>query len=202
MEKYLFDKYKRYPIHIILGDPGSGKSLVGTFLAFLAANDGISVFANWHLKNIPYHYIRYYEEFDEKGKPRMINDILRGYAEDGTKIEKGLLLWDEPQSSGINAHSFFSKETIEMAKWVSQIRKKDLALILLTQRFNFPVYNVRQLVAYVFEIHPTNTNGIVDVIRKDFNTDRLLDGGAMKLDLRHYFDYYNTKEMIGVKPDE
>jgi len=71
----------------------------------------------------------------------------------------------------------------------------------MTQRFNFPVYNVRQLVAYVYEIHPTDTSGIIDVIRVDYNTDKMLDGGPIKLDLRLYFDYYNTKEMIGIKPE-
>lgn len=201
MGGFLFDSLERYPIHLILGEPGSGKSLFGTYLAWLADCAGIPTFTNFHVfgfKNN--HYIRYYMDYDKGKKGEMVNDLLRGFAEDGTKIEDGLILWDEPQSTGLEKHAFWSVNTIELAKFVSQIRKRGLGLILITQIFDRIVYDVRSLVAFIYEIHPTITKGIVNIWRLDYGTREYM-GEPIMLDLRSFFHLYNTKEEMGVKPD-
>jgi len=200
MSSYRFDSYNRYPICEALADPGVGKSLFLTYNAWLAAQDGVSVFANFHLVGIPYHYVRVYTEiYEENGKrkKREYNDILDGKTEDGTPIQDGLLLFDEPQAAGMSKHNFWNKSTQDMATFVSQIRKRDLALIMATQRENFPVFDVRQLVSIMFLLYKTKTPGIIDVHKFDPQLETILSKD--RYDLRQFFHNYDSKELIGVK---
>jgi hypothetical protein len=201
MASYRFDDYKRYPIHEVLGDPGSGKSLFLAYLAWIAANENVPVFCNFHLKGIAHHYVRVYKEYytDDKGatKTRDVNDILTGKAEDGVLIQDGILLYDEPQAAGLSKHNFWSKSTQDMATFVSQIRKLDLAFIMATQRENFPVFDVRQLVSMIFLVYKTKTKGIIDLHTFDVNSETITK--RERLDLRPFFHMYDSKEIIGVK---
>lgn len=203
MSSYRFDQYEKYPILEVLGDPGSGKSLFLTYLAWMSAREGVSVFANFHLKGIPFHYIRVYTEytFDPKtGKQKGVdtNDILSGFCEDGTPIRDGIILYDEPQTA-MGKHSFYKQSTQDMAIFVSQIRKRDLALIMATQRENFPVFDVRQLVSMFFLVYKTKQKGIIDVKRFDVTGEKIID--AKRYDLRAFYTMYDSKELIGVKPE-
>ena len=202
MPSYRFDDYEKYPILEVLGDPGSGKSLFLTYLAWMSAREGVEVFCNFHLKGIPYHYVRVYTEFvkDEKtGKMKTVetNDILTGFTEDGTPLKDGILLYDEPQAAGMNKHSFWKQSTQDMASFVSQIRKRDLALVMATQRENFPVFDVRQLVSMFFLIYKTKVKGVIDVKRFDVLREEIID--SKRLDLRQFYQMYDSKELIGVK---
>jgi hypothetical protein len=201
MASYRFDDYSKYPIHEVLGDPGAGKSLYLVYLAWTAHQAGVPVFANFHLKDIPFHYVRVYKEYyaDDKGKQhtREVNDLLTGSAEDGTAIEDGILLYDEPQSSGMGKHQFFQKQTQDMAAFVSQIRKRDLALVMATQRENFPVFDVRQLISKFFLVYKTKTKGVINVQHFDVQTETIIK--RERLDLRVFFRMYDSKELIGVK---
>lgn len=205
MPSFLWDHLQRYPIHIVLGEPGSGKSLFGTYMAWLADQEGIQTFTNFHVFGFQHnHYIRYYKEYkDGKGKSfEMVNDLVAGKAEDGTPIKNGLIVWDEPQSTGLDKHSFWSEETQELNRMISQIRKDDLGLLLITQILDRVAYDARTMVSFVYEIHPTPiAKGVIDVWRFDFALDQYF-GAPIRIDLRPWFPYYNTKERMGEKPDD
>jgi len=166
----------RPSISCIVGDFGSGKTLFMTYLAYLN-KDHRRVFANYHLKDIPYTHID-------------ISDLAT-FRDD---LRNAIVLLDEGQV-GANAYDIFKKDVRDISQFITQIRKRNIIMFWSTQRFRRVALPLRELTKYFYEMQPTEVDGISHV--KIFDIDNgyefikefMFNGIPM-------FNKYDTEEII------
>jgi hypothetical protein len=169
-----------YPIIAWIGNRGGGKTLGMTaFAVDWYQKEGIQIYSNYHLYGVPYIYM----EFTE-----MINSL--------DKLYNCLLLIDEAHV-GINAFQFLSKGVAKVTTFVTQIRKRKIIMCLSTQRFNRVAKSVREQVDYIVTCSRTSKKGVSNYVWYDmeYASKEVLIWEKV-LDLRSYFKYYNTEELI------
>jgi len=219
-----------YPLVAIIGDVGTGKTLLGVDITrkfYAQFGETRYIFTNILLFDIPYidvDFGDFNEDFTEKKYDLIINikdengtlfykDVdkqKKPYRRDVLKrdipFEDGLLVIDEAQE-GDDAYKFLNRDVVAMNKFVSQVRKYDLELFVITQRLNFISARLRRLLNYHYEIDyylyfdknlgmRTFTTGIAKI--KYFrlsNSGRKLYKKSVK-DLRGNFPFYSTKQIV------
>jgi len=166
----------RPSISCIVGDFGSGKTLFMTYLAYMNQNYR-KVFANYHLKDIPYTYIS-------------INDLAKFPDE----LRNAIVLIDEGHV-GANAYDVFKKDVRNIAQFITQIRKRNIVMFWSTQRFRRVALPLRELTKYFYEMHPTEYDGVSHV--KIFDIDNNYEFiKEFIFDGRKMFGKYDTEEII------
>jgi len=173
-ERYL----QNYPIIAITGDFGSGKTLLATFMALSYKHkEDLNIFANYQFNKVKYKQVT----FEEVSKMP-------------SWLKNGVLVLDEMQI-GADSYNFMNKEVQKMTTFITQIRKRDIILIVTTQRFNMISKRIRLLINYYIEVESK---------KKGYVTAKTFDitGGFENLlnirthDLRKVYPYYDTREVI------
>lgn len=133
------------PIIAIMGEMGDGKTLTATALAKIYNDMGLNIFANYTLYDIPYIPV----DFDSLAK---FEDWLHD----------GVVIIDEAHV-GIDAYKFFKQKTQNITLFVTQLRKKNLILILTTQRFKMLANRLRIMTSHTFQCSKTEFDNIFQV---------------------------------------
>ena len=162
-------------VSCIVGDFGSGKSLFLTSLAF-ANNGKRKIFANFKLYDIEY-------------TPMALEDIAKFPEE----LEDAIILLDEGHV-GAHAYDFFKKDVRNVSTFITQIRKRNVVVFWSSQLFNKVAKGLRDYTHYSFEMYKTETAGISIIKVFDIFENRFIK--EIMLDLRDFFDKYDTKQII------
>jgi len=172
----------KYPITCVLGRRGSGKTLFMTALADQYAKEGVKVYANYHLKNIPYTFMSF-KQLVEKVENQSLSD--------------GVVFLDEIQQ-GADAYEFFSKKAKAVTTFATQIRKLHIVLYYSTQVFVYGAKRLRDQTNYIIECETTDEPGVTEVAIYDHMlkyTGELIR--EFVFDGRPYFGSYDTDELVG-----
>jgi len=169
-------KPKEYPITCILGERGDGKTLFMTALAESYHKEGIPIYANYHLYDIPYTYIT----FEQLQK-------------DFKNLSNCVVLLDELQV-GADSYSPKAKSNVAITTLCTQIRKRKIRLLYSTQNTKMINYRIRLQTNYIIYCKPTDVLGIIrlSVFKLPYN-DFVKQ---FVKDCRHLFGRYDTDEMI------
>lgn len=182
----------RVPIVVIVGEFGSGKTLYAVYLGdqFKKTNPEKTLFTNITLKDIDYKKISM-NDLKKKPFPSWLRD--------------GLLIIDEIQEDG-NAYDFMKSGVQNIVKFVSQIRKRGLQLIMITPRLDFIAKKLREITNYIVTMKETNENGVVRgnwfSINNYSTAFRPVWIRSFKIDLSSYYPKYDTNEIIEESEDE
>jgi len=167
-----------FPIITLVGKKGHGKTLTMTALGVEYHRvDGLNIFANYDLYNVDYRPITFH---DLAQFPEWLHD--------------GVVLIDESHI-GADAYAFFSQQTKDIAKFLTQTRKRRLTIIMTTQIFTQMAKRLRLLTDYIGECQRTDVEGIVrlDIYDKDNSYEHV---NGLFLDGRPYFQNYDTTQLI------
>jgi len=177
----------RVPIVVIVGEFGSGKSLLARYLAeeFILKHPDKNLITNMTMYDIEYI-------------PLKIEDLAKSPFPD--YIRNGLLILDEIQS-GTDAYDFMKSGVRRATKFISQIRKYDLELIMITPRLDNINKRLREITNYIVTMQETNIKGVVSgnwYFINNYAVDmRPKWLSSFRLDLTEYFEKYDTKQIIG-----
>jgi Holliday junction resolvase len=172
----------------IFGLQGSGKTMLMTFFGVREQKKGKTVYANYHLKQIPYVSINTLEDID--------------------KIKKGVFLIDECWL-WVFARSSMSKMNQEMMKIVMLNRKRDVDIYYTAQLSRSVDVLLKEVTNYwVYpSIRPFSKGGVecedikfrLCFLRRDL-CGRIVSSGEFVLpkDLSYYGGFYDTTEEITV----
>lgn len=175
----------QYPVVCILGRRGSGKTCLMTAIAvdeYRATKR--RVFANYHIKGIPADIITFAELMD-----------LPEY------LTNAIVLLDELQV-GADSYETMSKSNKAINTFVTQLRKRKVTLYYTTQVFTQITRRVRLQTNFIFQLNETPTPGITHLQVAEYipGAPSTIIRDEM-LDLREYFKYYDTDEVIHFRDD-
>ena len=167
-----------FPIITLVGKKGNGKSLTMTALGVeYHLTDGLNIFSNYDLYDVDYIPVSFK---DLASFPEWLHD--------------GVVLIDESHI-GADAYAFFTQQTKDITKFMTQTRKRHLTILMTTQIFTQMAKRLRLLTDYIIECQRTNIEGVIrlDIYDKD-NAYEHMNG--FFLDGRPYFKHYDTEQLI------
>lgn len=167
-----------YPSIAIVGDFGGGKTLLLTFFGLIYhSQEKMNIFANYDLFGVDFRKVT----FQEVSKmPDWLKD--------------GVLLLDEVQV-GADSYNFFAQDVKQITQFITQIRKRNIILIVTSQRLNFIAKRIRQLINFYIEVRAMNKKGLIEV--KTFDVAEGLKLNSVKyLNLKSIYKFYNTNEVV------
>lgn len=176
----------QYPVIIVLGERGAGKTLLMTAIAVDEYNNNKRrIFSNYHLKGVPYDIITFKELIE-----------LPDY------LTNAIVCLDELQV-GADSYKTFSKSNEGVNTFVTQLRKRKVTLYYTTQVYTQIAKRVRNQTNYIMQVIATDTPGVSQVdtytAPKRISKDNVRFSSQISshiLDLRDYFKYYDTDEII------
>jgi GTPase SAR1 family protein len=220
-----------YLLVVVIGDPGVGKTLYGVYLIrkFIAQYGASrTVFTNILLFNIPYVEIKF-EDFENedfttkqykliintkdpngeltyKDYDKTLHKFTQTILKDNMPFEDGLLVIDEIQE-GSDAYRFLNSNVMRLNRFVSQVRKFDLDLFVITQRESFISRRLRILLNYKYYIGyhvyydtalrtRTFTTGISKIKYVRVSASKEIIYKTEIKDLRDNFQFYATKQKL------
>ena len=171
------------PIICVLGEFGTGKTLFATYqaLKFASENPDKKVFANYPIKGIANFRQYQFDDLKQEEFP--------------VWLENGLLIIDELQL-GSDAYEFMQLGVKAMFSFITQIRKLDLQLLMVTPVFTFISKRLRDITNYIITLEDMTESGIVTANYFRFRKPRTKYLQTKRYDLRSVFPYYNTKHII------
>jgi hypothetical protein len=172
---------KNGEIIVLLGRRGTAKTTFAVSLAFQYKELNQTVFTNIEMYNIEYVPITF--------------DTLRDFPD---WLKDGIVIMDEMQM-GADSYSFLSKAVRDITAMATQIRKRDLTFIYITQDLSNVAKRLRAQTDFVYEFNRINydesTNGIARIEIHDVkDMYRLVNEDIF--DGRRFFNYFNTKQSI------
>jgi len=171
-----------YPIICVMGKLGSGKTLTTTFIAYifekycLEKGLDLTIFSNYELDLSLYKRVK---AVDIMKLPKDLKD--------------GIMILDEMHSEGGDSYNFLSPVAKKITTFVTQIRKRNIALIYTTQDYGFIMSRLRRLTYYFIQITPLKDYKTRITIRQK---DGYMIINEFEIDLTDMFDYYDTNEFI------
>lgn len=168
-------------IILLVGDRGTAKTTFAVSLAFEYVQTGQNVFSNIEMYNIEYIPIKF--------------KTLREFPE---WLKDGIVIMDEMQM-GADAYNFLSKAVKDITAMATQIRKRGLTFIYITQDIANVARRLRKQTDFCYEFERINldvsTNGIATIkIHKVKPSYELIQ--TKVFDGRPFFNYFNTKQSI------
>ena len=173
--------FPEYPRIALIGDTGGGKTLTLTALGKMYAALGLTIFANYTLKDTDYQHIEFNDIVDF---PEYLHD--------------GVVLIDEAHI-GTDAYAFFTKRVKEITKFATQTRKRRLVFIYATQVFTQTAKRLRDLTTYIIYC---NTTEYPEVFELNIHNREVENQGYIKTLYLHgepFYKYYDTNEIIELK---
>lgn len=169
----------KYPITAVLGQRGSGKTLFMTYLAHQYHLEGKKIYANYHLKSIPYTYIT----FEELSKlPDWLYD--------------GVVFLDEIHI-GADSYEVFKKSNKMITTFATQLRKRRITLFYSTQVFKMATKRLRDQTNFLMTCDHTQPPGFVKIEVYEYIAYAAHTYiKTISHNLTSYFDAYDTDEVI------
>lgn len=180
--------FKPYPIICVLGDRGAGKTAFAIYLIENALNEGKNVYTN----------------IETTFKSDRLHSIdFEAIKKNPECIENGYLIMDEMQV-GSDSYEFLSRNNRELSTFATQIRKRKITWIYITQRFNRIDKRLRDLTDYIYQIKGIYAINQTQNIYKcsQVKIFDIVDSGGFQLIKQFYyygskyFQYYNTNQLI------
>jgi len=174
-----------------VGEFGSGKTLYATYtgIRFLIANPTSYLYTNYPLKNLG--------ELAERWKQYSFKDISQNILPKW--IKNGLMIIDEIQE-GADAYDFMRNEVRQKSRFVNQIRKNDLELIMITPNLDFVSSRLRKVITHFAIMEEMTENGVVKahwwkriMMSAGFTTVKKY---VFEKNLTAYFQNYDSKYII------
>lgn len=160
----------------IVGDRGTGKTLFAVSLAHHYATQGVSIFTNIEMYNINHRTIAFKDISDF---PDWLHD--------------GIIILDE-MHVGADSYKFLNSDVQGITKFITQIRKRNLTFIYITQNFTTIAKRLRIQTNYSYQV-----SKIRDGVAKIDIFDNMNFYAYLKtiiFDGRKYYDFYNTNQLI------
>jgi GTPase SAR1 family protein len=169
----------KYPITAVLGQRGSGKTLFMTYLAHEYHKEGKKIYANYHLKEIPYTYIT----FEELSKlPDWLYD--------------GIVFLDEIHI-GADSYEVFKKSNKMITTFATQLRKRRITLFYSTQVFKMATKRLRDQTNFLMTCDHTQPPGFVKIELYEYITNVAHNYiKTITHNLTKFFTAYDTDEVI------
>lgn len=171
-----------YPTIAILGHMGAGKTELSTSIALLfdeycnKNNLDFKVFANYTIDL-------------ERFKKVKVEDIIK-YPD---WLRNGILIIDEVHSEGGDSYNFLSIISKKLTTFFSQARKRNLAVIHISQNFGMVVKRIRDLTYYFIEVKRKKDNlTYVRIVGRDMFT--IIN--EFEYDFTRAFNFFDTDEII------
>jgi len=175
-----------WPLVIILGNMGDGKTLFATFYAkmyeqiVLENQLSYKIFANYNIVSPIFQKVK-------------LKDLVKF----PSWLRDGLLIIDEIQVEGGDAYRFLEKDSQYLTAFITQLRKRNLQLIITTQRQRFVSIRIRELVNYMLRVRKIDLgNGDFLTGVEIINMNEFIITNYMELNLTSVFPFYDTKELI------
>ena len=176
MEDMVFDK-----VICLLGDRGTGKTLFAVSLAHHYSSVGVKIFTNITFKGIKYIPL----EFSEVAKmPDWLHD--------------GIIILDE-MHVGADSYKFLTTETQGITEFITQIRKRNLSFIFITQNFTTIAKRLRIQTNHTYQFLKLDT-GIAKIdIYDNMNFYQHLN--TIFFNGRQFYGFYDTKQLYKREKD-
>lgn len=203
-------------LYILVGKQGSGKTAFATRLIVLDYESiKRRVFANYNLYGIPFQRITLGNEREEKNGAI---DILKAITKDPDYFNNSIIVIDEGHIY-FDSKDYFSNNQRALQNFFSQLRKRNILLAITTQRFMGINITVRAQAKFLMYFEPQKVEEVTITtdsrgkkIKKTtsyelFNVELFTQEAGYShpqpikrkpdtFDLRDYFKYYNTREVI------
>ncbi len=167
------------PIIAIVGERGDGKTLLATGLATLYQKSGMSLISNYGFKSIPFRQMSFAQFVSE--------------AED---IFDAVCVFDEFHV-GADAYKWWNQKVNIITTFLTQLRKRNVILILTTQRFDTIASRARKLVDYIYQVEKGENEGDVYCEVHDMRLPNDEDFvRAFVFQGKDFFGEYDTNEII------
>lgn len=201
--------------YVAIGQQGSGKTAFITYLAVSEYQQNKRlILSNYTLFDIPCLY------YDDKVLidlltsdtlietvyiPKRFNDRPYNIAQEYYKImgvypknnddylNNSIILLDEIHVY-FDAYDFFKKNPRIISSFISQLRKRKILLLGTTQRILKIPIRMRSEVKYVLDMQ--EHNGLFKCVFNQIDGYYYKPFKTLTLDLRNYFKYYDTNEII------
>ena len=160
----------------IVADRGVGKTLFGVHLAKQYDDMGINVFTNIELYNIGHRIIEFK---DISSFPDWLRD--------------GIIIMDE-MHVGADSYAFLRNDVQQITNFITQIRKRNLSFVYITQNFTTIVKRLRQQTNYMYLMEKI-MDGVAEVTVHDLMHNYKIVN-KFPFDGRHLYNYYNTYQII------
>lgn len=161
---------------VLIGDRGAGKTLFAVSLAKYYADHNINVFTNIELFNIKYVHLSFSEIADF---PIWLKD--------------GVIILDE-MHVGADSYKFLTKDVQGITTFITQIRKRNLSFIYITQNFTTIAKRLRLQTNHAYQFKKLDDGiaqvDIYDIMNFYEHLNTIFFNG------RGYYDYYDTKQII------
>lgn len=201
--KVNFDESISHGLFLLVGLQGSGKTAFATRL-ILNEHNNRPIFTNYNLYGIPFIKITLGNEKAEKSGSI---DILKTIKKNPSFFDNSVMVLDEIHVY-FNSKNYFKDRQRELDQFFSQLRKRNILLIATTQRFMSVNISVRSQARFLMELEkvvfePRTKRRDNDTLFK-VSTYRQEQGyyypqqvaKPVIFDLKPYFRYYNTLEVI------
>lgn len=187
-----------YGFYLTLGKQGSGKTafIIKHLVDEKINNPNRKIFSNATLYNYDYTPIT----FDKPNQPKKIRDnidiidILDVLQEDTEYFNDSIMIIDEIHVY-FDSRDFMRKNIRKIQAFFSQLRKRNIFLLATTQYILNLDIRIRRQALAVFEMQKIEGS----LFQADFHS---IDGYYTEFirsdlyDLKDYFKYYNTNEII------
>lgn len=160
----------------IVGERGSYKTCYAVSLAKQYADQGINVFTNIELFNIPY-------------KPIHVDDLVKFH----DWLRDGVIIIDEAHT-GADSYKFLTSKVQKATKFITQIRKRRLNFIYITVDFSMIAKRLRdQTDLFFYTTLIKDPHAMIEIVDKR-NNHTLLN--RIAFDGSPYFPMYDTNQII------
>jgi hypothetical protein len=161
-----------------VGARGSGKTLYATATAVTYSKQDYQIFTNYHLFNVKNHRLINFK--DLSAFPEWLRD--------------GIIIMDE-MHIGADSYNFLHKDVRDITKFITQLRKRNLMFIYITQDFSSIAKRLRTQTNYYYEFKVGEIGGtsIINVfdLQNNFNFIQQIAFNG-----KYYFKFYDTNEII------
>jgi hypothetical protein len=162
----------------IVGDRGSYKSCFATSLAYSYTKNKINVFSNMDFFNINYKKIDFKDV-----------STFPDY------LENGVIIMDE-MHVGADAYNFLKGDVRNITQFITQIRKRNLSFIYITQNFRTVVSRLRQQTDYVFIMAKSSKEDHANIEVRDMKDGYKLVNLISDFNGKPFYPLYNTNQII------
>jgi len=161
---------------VLIGDRGTGKTLFAVSLSKYYTDNDINVFTNIELFNMKYTHLSFSE--------------IASFPE---WLKDGVIILDE-MHVGADSYRFLTKDVQGITAFITQIRKRNLSFIYITQNFTTIAKRLRLQTNHAYQFTKLDDGiaqiDVFDVMNFYEHLNTIIFNG------RGFYEYYDTKQII------
>ena len=180
------ERLNQSPINLILGERGAGKTLLAVGMGTLLQKTGLKLVSNVTFHSLPYRRMTFAQ-----------------FVAEAENIRDCVAIFDEFHV-GADSYKWWNQKVAVITEFLTQTRKRNVTMILTTQRMDTIASRARKMVDYVYQVEAgQDYEGQVycEVFdRRKPEPDDFVR--AFVYDGRPLFDEYDTNEIITTGSEE